>query len=225
MKVDPVVFEQDELGMRGGQEDLATRMTQHLEKPAVSAPIEISFEDDQQLVALAQGVGKGDPDAAVTIVEFGDYQCPGCGSFAVSVKPRLEQEYVSSGEARFVYYDFPLIQIHPNAFLAARAARCADDQDLYWEYHEHLFRNQTAWSPSTNPGSDFRGYADELGLDIELRNIHREPGHYEDLARATGRGTVPCLRIESAHGSTWMHESVDIIEYLRTQFQPRAGAV
>lgn len=132
---------------------------------AVSAPIELDFENDEALVAMAQGITKGDPNAPVTIVEFGDYQCPGCGSFALSVKPQLELTFIDSGRAKFVFYDFPLISIHPNAFIAARAARCAADQDKFWEYHDSLFRNQSRWSSSTTPISTFEAYADDLGLD------------------------------------------------------------
>jgi len=132
---------------------------------AVSEPIELDIADDAELVELAQGVTKGDPDAPVTIVEFGDYQCPGCGSFALSVKPQIDGTFVESGQASFVFYDFPLISIHNNAFLAARAARCAGDQDMFWEYHETLFRNQARWSTATSPAGGFEDYAGELGMD------------------------------------------------------------
>ena len=94
---------------------------------AVSTPVEVEgLDDPETLVAMARGVTKGEK-APITIVEFGDYQCPGCGSFGMSVKPLVEQAFVESGQAQFVFYDFPLVSIHPNAFLAARAARCAED--------------------------------------------------------------------------------------------------
>lgn len=132
---------------------------------AVSEPIDLDIGDDAELIALAQGVTMGDPDAPITIVEFGDYQCPGCGSFALSVKPQIDGTFVQSGQAKFVFYDYPLVSIHPNAFLAARAARCAQDQGKYWEYHETLFRNQARWSTATTPSGGFKNYAGELGMD------------------------------------------------------------
>lgn len=138
-------------------------MSSSLFGSAVTAPIVLDLEDDEALVALAQGVTKGDLDAPVTIVEFGDYQCPGCGQFALTVKPEIESTLVASGQAKFVFYDFPLISIHQNAFLAARAARCAGDQDKFWEYHETLFRNQSRWSGASMPMSAFEDYADEVG--------------------------------------------------------------
>lgn len=132
---------------------------------AVTEPVELDIESDEELVALAQGVTMGDASAPVTILEFGDYQCPACGAFAIQAKPPIQQQLVQTGEAKFVFYDFPLIQIHPNAFLAARAARCAGDQGAYWEYHDQLFRNQTRWTTANLPTSAFEDYAGEVGID------------------------------------------------------------
>ncbi|MDH3269786.1 MAG: DsbA family protein [Gemmatimonadota bacterium] len=132
---------------------------------AATAPVELTIASDEELIELAQGVSLGDPDAPVTIVEFGDYQCPGCGSFAMQVKPQIDATLVQSGRAEFVFYDFPLVQIHPNAFLAARAARCAGDQGKYWEFHQEVFRNQSRWSSATMPTSAFEDYAETVGVD------------------------------------------------------------
>lgn len=133
---------------------------------AVSEPVEIEGLDDMAaLVALAQGVTRGDADAPITIVEFADYQCPACGAFGLSVKPQIDLTYVETGKAKFVYYDFPLTQIHAHAFLAARAARCADDQGQFWAYQEQLFRNQPSWSVESSPVGTFVGYAGAVGID------------------------------------------------------------
>ena len=126
---------------------------------AVSEPIEIEGLDDMATLAeLAQGVTKGDPEAPITIVEFADYQCPGCGSFALSVKPQIDLTYVETGKAKFVYYDFPLVSIHNFSFLAARAARCAADQDKFWDYQTELFRNQPMWAADPAPMGRFLDY-------------------------------------------------------------------
>ena len=151
---------------------------------AVTAPVELDLADDGALVELAQGVTLGDPEAQVTVVEFGDYQCPGCGAFALSVKPQLEGTLVASGEVKFVYYDFPLISIHPNAFLAARAARCSGDQDSYWEYHETLFRNQSRWAAATMPASAFEDYAEEVGMDGAAFEVCLNSEKYADVVTA-----------------------------------------
>jgi protein-disulfide isomerase len=151
---------------------------------AVTAPVELDLADDGALVELARGVTLGDPEAQVTVVEFGDYQCPGCGAFALSVKPQLEGTLVASGEVKFVYYDFPLISIHPNAFLAARAARCSGEQDSYWEYHETLFRNQSRWAAATMPASAFEDYAEEVGMDGAAFEACLNSEKYADVVTA-----------------------------------------
>lgn len=131
-----------------------------------SAPLDLEgLDDPEALVAMARGVTKGDPNAGITILEFGDYQCPGCGQFARDFKPAIELELIGTGRAKFVFHDYPLVNAHPHAFLAARAARCAEDQGMFWEYHDHLFREQAYWSPMTEPVDMFEGYAEELGLD------------------------------------------------------------
>lgn len=109
------------------------------------------------------GVSLGQADAAVVVREFADFQCPACARFA-ELSPRLKQEYIDSGKVRLVYFDFPLPQ-HANAVPAARAARCAGDQDAYWPMHALLFQRQSRWSESAEPVPLFAGYARELGLD------------------------------------------------------------
>jgi protein-disulfide isomerase len=134
---------------------------------AVTAPVEVEGLDDQQtLVRMAQGVSRGSEDAPMTILEFGDFQCPSCRIFATGIKPQVELAWIESGDARFVYYDFPLVGIHPHAFLAARAGRCAEEQGEFWAYHDVLYQRQSAWAGSAGPPvSDFEDYAAEAGLD------------------------------------------------------------
>jgi protein-disulfide isomerase len=134
---------------------------------AASLPLDLEALDDDALVALARGVTKGNPDAPVTILEFGDYQCPGCGEFARDYKPGVELALIETGRAKFVFQDYPLVAIHPHAFVAARAARCAEDQGMFWEYHDELYRQQARWSPEADPIGTFEGYAEGLGLDTD----------------------------------------------------------
>jgi len=155
---------------------------------AAMEPIEVEGLDDQDvLVAMAQGVTKGDEDAPITIVEFGDYACPGCGGFAMSVKPQVELLLLETGKAKFVFYDFPLTSIHPTSFLAARTARCAQDQDKFWEYHDALFRNQTAWRLEASPISQFLSYGEDLGLDGEDFEACVKSDRHADLVSANMR--------------------------------------
>jgi protein-disulfide isomerase len=75
--------------------------------------------------------------------------------------PRLEAEYIKTGKLKYVVREFPLEQIHPQAFKAAEAALCAGEQGKYWEMHERLFANQRALGPN-----DLPGHAQALGLDL-----------------------------------------------------------
>jgi protein-disulfide isomerase len=84
----------------------------------------------------------GRPDAKVLIIEFGDYQCPSCRMFWQDVEPRLKKEYIDTGKAKLVFRDFPIVQIHPEALMAAEAVDCAGEQNKYWEFHDKVFREQ-----------------------------------------------------------------------------------
>ena len=171
---------------------------------AVSAPVAVEGLDDlERLVELAQGVTKGNESATVTIIEFGDFQCPACQQFATQVKPQVELAYVESGKAKFVFYDWPITTIHPNAFLAARASRCALDQNKYWEYHDNLYRNQSRWAPSTSPAGMFTDYAVELGLNEgEFESCLQSDRHAEvvtanmELGMQLGVDGTPTILVE-----------------------------
>jgi protein-disulfide isomerase len=109
----------------------------------------------------------GPEDAAVVIIEFNDYQCPFCKRFRDQTLDQILEEY--EGRIRYVLMDFPITSIHPQAFIAHVAARCAGDQGMYFEYHNKLFSNQGAWSrfapESEEEVEELKMYASELGLD------------------------------------------------------------
>jgi protein-disulfide isomerase len=102
----------------------------------------------------------GRPDAPVTLVEFSDYQCPFCQRFFLATLPALKKDYIDAGKVRYVFRDFPLDQIHPQARKAAEAAHCAGEQGKYWEMHDVLFGNQQALQPP-----QLSDHARALGLD------------------------------------------------------------
>lgn len=129
------------------------------------------------------GVSVGDKNAPVVVREFADYQCPACGRFSEAAQ-RLKQEYVESGQVRFVYFDLPLQQ-HGNAMPAALAARCAGDQDAYWQMHDQLFGSQTEWSGSNDPVTTFVRYAGDLGLnERRFQNCMESELHLEDVEQS-----------------------------------------
>src|SRR5947209_8430738 len=90
----------------------------------------------------------GRADAPVTLVEFSDYQCPFCQRFFATTLSALKQHYVDTGKVRYVFRDFPLDQMHPQARRLAEAAHCAGEDGKYWEMHDVLFRGQKVLAPS-----------------------------------------------------------------------------
>jgi len=134
------------------------------------------------LISLDDDPVKGNPDAPITIVEFSDFQCPFCAKFHSTTLPQLEANYIDSGKVKFVYRDFPIQSIHPNAVPAALASECADEQGMFWEYHDVVFKNQKKWQGlSGNAMVDtFEQYALELGLNTSDFNTCFESGKYVD---------------------------------------------
>jgi protein-disulfide isomerase len=108
----------------------------------------------------------GKVNARVTVVEFSDYECPFCKSFSQDTEAQFISEFVETGKVRYVFRDLPLQQ-HQNAFRAATAAACANDQGKFWEMHRLLFRAQDEWAAlSSNAVQDkYADYAGQLGLD------------------------------------------------------------
>lgn len=102
----------------------------------------------------------GDPKAPVTLIEYGDYQCPFCARFFSDTESLIREDYIKTGKVKMVYREFPLDSIHPYARSAAEAARCAKDQGKYWAYHDALFDRQ-----AQIPNLDFVKLAGELGLE------------------------------------------------------------
>jgi protein-disulfide isomerase len=123
-----------------------------------SAPV---AEIVDMLIDIAGQPVKGEPTAKVTVVEFTDYECPFCSRHFRQTWPKLEQDFVKTGKARFVLRDLPIEAIHPLAFKAAEAAYCAGRQGKFWEMHGHLFSNQKALARK-----DLSGHAQMLGLDV-----------------------------------------------------------
>src|SRR5690606_26135916 len=103
--------------------------------------------------------------------------------FASFAHPLIKERLVDEGLVRLVRYDFPL-EFHPHAFLASRAARCADDQGRYWEYHDILYGRQPTWSAMRDASGEFVDYAQLLGLDTDaFGTCLRSDQHAEEITR------------------------------------------
>jgi protein-disulfide isomerase len=100
--------------------------------------------------------------AKVTLVEFGDYECPACGEYHPFVTQLLTDE---AGKVNFVFRNFPLSQ-HPNAQISAQAAEAVGLQGKFWQMHDKIYLSQNDWATLSDPTSIFVGYAKNLGLDV-----------------------------------------------------------
>lgn len=109
---------------------------------------------------------RGDANAAVTLEEFGDFQCPPCGLLHPILK-QMETEF-GPARVRVIFREYPLVPAHAHALNAARAAEAAGLQGKFWEMHDLIFENQNAWKDGFDVRPVFEAYATKLGLNLEM---------------------------------------------------------
>jgi len=152
----------------------------------------------------AEGYLRGNPDAPVTIIEFADFECPGCGQFANLQEPDIMKRIVEPGLANFRFYDYPIPEIHGNTMVAHLAASCANDQGKFWEMHDLIFQGQYDWNTQAarEPRRVLDTYAQKVGLDMKVydqclssrKNLPKiEASKQAGMAR--GVGSTPTLVI------------------------------
>jgi protein-disulfide isomerase len=115
----------------------------------------------------------GRQDAPVTLVEFSDYQCPFCKRHFSTVYPLLKKDYIDTGKLRYIFRDFPIPSLHPQAQKAHEAAYCAREQNRYWEMHDILFENSQDLSVPS-----LKSYATKIALKHDQFNACLESGKY-----------------------------------------------
>jgi protein-disulfide isomerase len=168
---------------------------------------------------------QGSGDAAVTLVEYGDYECPHCGRAYWIVKKVQEK---MGDRLRFVFRNFPLTQTHPHALRAAQAAEIAAVQDKFWEMHDRLYENQNALDDES-----LIAYAEEIGLDGEKFTEDLRSDAFEKKVRADFMGGVesgvngtPTFFINGVRfNQSWDYETLlDALERGQHSSQSRASA-
>jgi protein-disulfide isomerase len=138
-------------------------------------------------VGTAEGFVIGNPAAPVQIVEFADFECPGCAQFATVTEPDVRARLINTGLASMKFYVFPL-PMHPNTWSASNAAYCANEQGKFWEMHDRLFYTQDLWNTQAtkNPDKKMKQYAVELGLDAgKFDECLESKRHYPNI-KASG---------------------------------------
>ncbi|GJM42277.1 MAG: hypothetical protein DHS20C20_25590 [Ardenticatenaceae bacterium] len=145
-----------EAQMRQAYAQAQAQATQEAQPQTPEQPVDIPIDGAYAV---------GDPNAPVTIIEYTDFQCPFCSRHYEQTFLQLKDDYIDAGLVYYVFKDFPLTQIHPDAVLAANAARCAGDQGAYLEMHGALFAKQDEWNGRSDPEAIFNQFAAEMGLD------------------------------------------------------------
>ena len=161
---------------------------------------------------------QGPAAAPVTLVEYGDYECPYCGA----AYPIIKQVQARMGERlRFVFRNFPISTSHPHAEQAAEAAEAAGVQRLFWEMHDLLYENQKRLRDE-----DLRGYAERLGLDVEsfakelAEHVHAARVHEDFMSGVrSGVNGTPTFYIDGAR-----HDDAYDVETLVAALERAAAA-
>lgn len=186
-----------------------------------SSKVDVSNVDTNSIQPASEASGSiadhvfGKADSKVVLIEYGDFQCPGCGGAHPMVKA-LSEKY--EDQIAFVFRNFPLTAIHPNALAAAAAAEAAGLQGKYWEMHNKLFENQATWeSISTSDRADFfASYAEELDLNVETfrtdfagEAVSQKINYDLALGRSAGVDSTPTFYLngEKVGQDTWGNEA------------------
>lgn len=133
------------------------------------APVKVDIGDSPIL---------GNPKAPVTIIEFGDFQCPFCKKYFDQNQSQVVKDYVSSGKANFVWKDYAFLG--DESTWAAIAARCANDQGKFWEYHDYLYSHQGGENRGDFSKDKLKGFAQALGLNRTQFNSCLDSNKYAD---------------------------------------------
>jgi len=134
------------------------------------------------------GRTRGLPTAPVTVYEMSDFQCPYCRSFAIETFPALDSAYVATGKVRWVFVNFPLTSVHPNALPAAELALCAAQQGAFWRVHDLLYLHQATWAPLKEAGPFLLSLADSARLDRKATVACLKAPETRETVRADAEG-------------------------------------
>jgi len=107
----------------------------------------------------------GDNNAPITLVEFGDYQCHFCNVFFHTTEDKIVQKYVETGKVKIIFKDYNIIG--PDSVNASYGAHCANEQELFWEYHDILYSNWTGENNGWASSENLLKFAKEINLDLD----------------------------------------------------------
>jgi protein-disulfide isomerase len=151
---------------------------------AMPAPV-----NENVTIGAVTGLLLGKPDAPLTMIEYTDLQCPFCRQFHITAFEQLKKEYIDTGKLRYLTRDLPIESIHPYAMTAARATRCAGEQNKFWEMRHSILLNNARLTPES-----FTTFAQDLKLNTSAFNqCVADPSKFQaeiakDLAEAAAAG-------------------------------------
>jgi len=143
-------------------------------------PSAVLGAEDRGKIESGGAAVKGEEGAPITIVEFSEYECPFCKRYVDETYFQIWDEY--GDKISYIFHDYPL-PFHPHAQKMAEVARCAGDQNKYWEMHDLLFENREVWANKQDASADITGYAQKLGLDLEEFNSCLDSGQYTQAVK------------------------------------------
>ena len=123
----------------------------------------------------------GSPDASVTIIEFGDYQCPNCKKWFLDSKPKIVSNLIDTGKTNLIFVDIAFLG--KDSLPAAAATYCAEEQGQYWDYHDLLYSNQLGVDSGWANSERLKAFAFDLGLDMDLFASCLDSGKYDKRVR------------------------------------------
>jgi protein-disulfide isomerase len=171
-------------------------------KQALSARRAGGWEKVEMVLGPEDSPQRGAAGAPLVLIEFSDYQCPYCARHFADTYPQLERDFIATGKLRYVVAELPLPQLHPLAIKAAEAARCAREQDKFWEMHARLFASQRQLEP-------WSAHAQALGLSEGAFETCMSSGrHLEEIQRNAaqaqrgGISSTPTFLLGVADGDT-----------------------
>ena len=147
----------------------------------------------------------GSPDAPITIIEFGDYQCSQCYNWYHNTKPAIVENYIETGKVNLVFVDLAILG--RDSLKAAAASYCAEEQGKYWEFHDLLYDSQEGIDDGWANSERLKAFAFSLGLDMDMFENCTESGKFNkrvqfniNEAKKQGASGTPTFVIVNSNG-------------------------
>lgn len=171
----------------------------------VSTPENIAQQRFGSVNTLMGSPVVGLDSAPITIIEFGDYQCPQCNRWFTTIKPDIEEQYINTGKANLYFVD--LAFFGPDSTNAAEATYCAGDQGKYWEFHNILYSNQQGINDGWANNENLKSFASQINLDRDLFDGYLDSDKYKNRvemnvleAKRNGASATPTFIIVGPSG-------------------------